>query len=154
MAVRICAEPFDPLEELRRHQAGFGAGRAKVGALASFVGSMRDFNEGDAVSSMVLEHYPGMTDRQLEDLAARAAARWQLADILIVHRVGEILPGDDIVLVATWSAHRAHAFESCRAVMEELKHSAPFWKKERTAAGERWVTRNTPANSADFETRG
>lgn len=151
MAVLICAQAFDPLEELRRFQQGFGARRHKVGALATFVGSMRDFNEGDEVASMVLEHYPGMTERHLEDLAARAATRWGLADILIVHRVGEVLPGDDIVLVATWSAHRAHAFESCRAVMEELKSTAPFWKKERTAQGERWVTKNTPGTSAAFE---
>ena len=150
MAVLICARAFDPLDELRRFQDAFGARRRTVGALATFIGSMRDFNEGDAVEAMVLEHYPGMTERHLEDIAARAMARWALADILIVHRVGEVLPGEDIVLVATWAAHRAHAFESCRAVMEELKSSAPFWKKERTARGERWVTKNTPGSSADF----
>jgi molybdopterin synthase catalytic subunit len=151
MSVRICAESFDPFAELQRHQAALGARLRSIGALASFVGTMRDFNEGEPVEAMVLEHYPGMTDKHLERLAAEAQAKWQLDEVLLVHRVGEVRPGDPIVLVATWSAHRAHAFESCRALMEELKSSAPFWKKERTASGARWVENNTPGNSADFK---
>lgn len=151
MSVRLCAEAFDPFAEIRAHQDALGARQLSIGALASFIGSMRDFNEGVAVEAMFLDHYPGMTDKHLERLAADALAKWQLDDVLIVHRVGEVRPGDPIVLVATWSAHRAHAFESCRALMEDLKSSAPFWKKERTAGGARWVENNTPGNSADFK---
>ena len=151
MSVRIHAEAFDPFNELRCHQDGLGARARGIGALATFIGTMRDFNEGEPVTSMVLEHYPGMTDKHLERLAADAMQRWQLDDILIAHRVGEVEPGDTLVLVATWSAHRAHAFESCRAVMEELKSSAPFWKKERTSEGTRWVEKNTPGHSTDFK---
>ena len=150
MSVQICSEAFDPFTVLRDFQAALGERARRIGALASFIGTMRDFNDGDAVEAMVLEHYPGMTDKHLERLAENARAKWQLDDILIVHRVGEVTPGDALVLVATWSAHRAHAFESCRAVMEELKSSAPFWKKERTADGARWVSANTPGDSAAF----
>ncbi len=151
MSVRLCAEAFDPFAEMRAHQDALGARLLSIGALASFIGSMRDFNEGEAVEAMFLDHYPGMTDKHLERLAADAMSKWQLDDVLILHRVGEVRPGDPIVLVATWSAHRAHAFESCRALMEDLKSSAPFWKKERTAGGARWVENNTPGNSADFK---
>ena len=151
MTVRICAEAFDPFAELSAFQTALGERRRGIGALASFIGSMRDFNAEEAVEAMVLEHYPGMTDKHLERIAAEARAKWRLDEVLIVHRVGEILPGDPIVLVATWSAHRAHAFESCRAVMEDLKSSAPFWKKERTVSGSRWVANNTPGSSADFK---
>lgn len=150
MSVRILAEAFDPLVELRAFQDTLGERARSIGALATFTGSMRDFNDGAPVDSMLLEHYPGMTDAHLERLADEARRKWQLDDILIVHRVGEVRPGDAIVLVATWSAHRAHAFESCRAVMEDLKSSAPFWKKEQTTAGARWVETNTPGRSADF----
>jgi molybdopterin synthase catalytic subunit len=99
---------------------------------------------------MVLEHYPGMTERHLERIAASAVERWRLDEVLVVHRVGEIRPGDAIVLVAVWSAHRAHAFESCRHIMEDLKSNAPFWKKERTADGSRWVAGNTPGTTEAF----
>jgi molybdopterin synthase catalytic subunit len=150
MTVRIVASAFDALDEIRAHELKLGERRRQIGAAATFVGSMRDFNEGDAVQSMVLEHYAGMTDRHLENMVAEAIQRWQLDDVLIVHRVGEIVPADAIVLVAVWSAHRAHAFESCRHLMEELKSSAPFWKKEVTADGERWVTKNTPGSTAGF----
>jgi len=92
---------------------------------------------------MTLEHYPGMTERHLETICAEATARWGLLDTLVIHRVGLVLPGDPIVLVAAWSAHRAEAFTACRHIMEDLKSRAPFWKKETTAQGERWVARNT-----------
>lgn len=104
---------------------------------------MRDFNEGDDVTSMVLEHYPGMTERQLEDMTREAIAAHQLEDALVIHRVGNIVPGDDIVLVAAFSAHRKAAFDACRAMMETLKSTAPFWKKETLTSGERWVEKNT-----------
>ncbi|MCA8967289.1 MAG: molybdenum cofactor biosynthesis protein MoaE, partial [Planctomycetes bacterium] len=147
------SEPFDPYDELRAAETALGERRRRVGAAATFVGSMRDFNEGEAVESMWLEHYPGMTERHLEGLVAAARARWQLDHALIVHRVGEVRPGDPIVLVAVWSAHRAHAFESCRHLMEELKSTAPFWKKEQAASGARWVANNTPGSSAEFDPR-
>jgi molybdopterin synthase catalytic subunit len=153
MSVRICPEPFDPLDELRAAERALGERRRRIGAAATFVGSMRDFNEGEPVESMWLEHYPGMTERHLEGLVTAAVERWQLDHALIVHRVGEVHPGDPIVLVAVWSAHRAHAFESCRHLMEELKSTAPFWKKERAATGARWVANNTPGSSAEFEPR-
>ena len=105
---------------------------------------MRDFNEGDAVQEMFLEHYPGMTERYLEKICADAAARWDLLDTLIVHRVGELHPTDPIVLVAVWSAHRKDAFEANRWLMEALKSRAPFWKKEQLKEGSRWVEHNTP----------
>lgn len=150
MHVRVADQPFDPLDEIRAYQQGMGERFARIGACATFVGSMRDFNEGERVESMLLEHYPGMTDKHLERIACEAQRRWQLDDVLIVHRCGEVTPGDPIVLVAVWSAHRAHAFESCRFVMEDLKSSAPFWKKERVASGERWVSNNTPGRSEQF----
>ncbi len=150
MAIRISSEPFDPLDEIRAHQDRIGEGMRRIGATAMFVGSMRDFNEGEQIDAMSLEHYPGMTEKHLEKIAEEAVSRWNLEDILIVHRVGELAPGDPIVLVAAWSAHRAHAFEAARSIMEDLKSSAPFWKKEKAASGDRWVANNTPGRSEEF----
>ncbi|MEQ8659305.1 MAG: molybdenum cofactor biosynthesis protein MoaE [Gammaproteobacteria bacterium] len=150
MKVLVSPTPFDPLDELRAFEEALGERRRRIGAAATFVGSMRDFNDGSTVESMRLEHYPGMTEQHLERIAEEACARWQLDDALIVHRVGEVHPGDAIVLVAVWSAHRAHAFESCRHIMEDLKSRAPFWKQERTADGQRWVGNNTPGTSDEF----
>ncbi|MGD8483625.1 MAG: molybdenum cofactor biosynthesis protein MoaE, partial [Thioalkalispiraceae bacterium] len=116
----------------------------QYGATAVFVGSMRDFNEGDDVQKMWLEHYPGMTEKHLEKIAHEAMQKWDLLDVLLVHRVGEIGPGEPIVLVAAWSAHRAAAFEASRYLMEELKSRAPFWKKEQLDNSSRWVAKNTP----------
>lgn len=117
----------------------------EYGACASFVGSMRDSNEGDGVVSMELEHYPGMTERELDTIEREAGERWTLLGSLIVHRVGEIAVGEPIVLCACWSAHRKASFEACRFLMEALKSRAPFWKKETLASGQtRWVERNTP----------
>ncbi|MEJ2344066.1 MAG: molybdenum cofactor biosynthesis protein MoaE [Gammaproteobacteria bacterium] len=143
MVIRILEQPFDPWRLLHEHQQAEVAG-GSFGATAVFVGSMRDFNEGDAVQAMTLEHYPGMTERHLEQIAAEARRRWEVLDILIAHRVGSLLPGEPIVLVAVWSAHRAAAFEACRYAMEELKSNAPFWKKEELESGGRWVEKNTP----------
>lgn len=141
MASCLKSEAFDPYEELQAYQAqAFTPGQ--VGATATFVGTMRDYN-GGAVTGMTLEHYPGMTERHLDEICARAGARWTLLDVLVVHRVGEIRPGETIVLVAVWSGHRAEAFEACRFIMEDLKSKAPFWKKETLASGTRWVTGNT-----------
>ena len=119
----------------------------KFGATAVFVGSMRDFNEDESITQMHLEHYPGMTEKYLQELAALAMEKWQLADVLIAHRVGDVRPADTIVVVATWSAHRAQAYEANRHIMEELKSRAPFWKKEHMSNGEsRWLEKNTPGH--------
>ena len=144
MLIEVRENPFDPWQYLAERQAQQGVS-ACSGATAVFVGTMRDFNEGDTVRDMYLEHYPGMTERHLEDLAAATLQQWSLDDVLIVHRVGHITPAQPIVLVAVWSAHRAAAFEACRQLMETLKHSAPFWKRETLVDGAvRWVDNNTP----------
>ena len=136
--------PFDPWQYLAERQVSQGV-EARSGAAAIFVGTMRDFNEGDSVQEMYLEHYPGMTEHQLETLAASALKEWSLDDVLIVHRIGRIIPTQSIVLVAVWSAHRAEAFDACRHLMESLKHSAPFWKRETLVDNSvRWVASNTP----------
>nr|WP_145930895.1 molybdenum cofactor biosynthesis protein MoaE [Acidihalobacter prosperus] len=117
----------------------------RVGATAAFVGTMRDFNVGDGVSELFLEHYPGMTERELGLIVGEAEVRWPLVDTLVIHRVGRLLPGEPIVLTAAWSAHRAAAFEACRHLMEALKQRAPFWKRETLGDGRsRWVEQNTP----------
>ncbi len=135
MPVRIQTEDFDLTTEI----AALRAGRAGVGAVVSFVGTVRDINQGTGVSSLTLEHYPGMTDKSLEDIVAQATSRWQLDEVLVIHRVGPLQPLDQIVLVAVTSAHRGEAFEACEFVMDWLKTRAPFWKKEATPQGERWV---------------
>jgi molybdopterin synthase catalytic subunit len=144
MTVSVLAEAFDPWTVLADYQAARGAAPGQFGATAVFVGTMREFSAGDNVQSMVLEHYPGMTEKHLEKICEQARTRWELNDSLIVHRVGELHPGDPIVLVAVWSAHRKAAFEASRWLMEELKTQAPFWKKEQLADGSRWVEKNTP----------
>ncbi len=151
MAVRISPVPFDPYDEIHAHQDHIGDRMRSIGATAIFVGSMRDFNDDERVDAMMLEHYPGMTEKHLEAIADEARRRWELDDVLIVHRVGELKPSDPIVLVAVWSAHRAHAFESCRFIMEDLKSSAPFWKKEQAASGERWVAKNTAGRTEEID---
>ncbi len=143
MKIRITESPFDPLAEVRDYQDEMRQ-QGKYGACAIFIGSMRDENEGEAILSMELEHYPGMTEQHLEKIAQEAGRRWPLLGTLIVHRTGTVNIADPIVLVAVWSAHRAAAFESCRYIMEDLKSSAPFWKKETTEGGQRWVEKNTP----------
>jgi molybdopterin synthase catalytic subunit len=137
-------ETFDPWQELARFQEQRLGQGGKYGATAVFVGTMRDFNQGEEVQHLTLEHYPGMTERYLEQLRAQGLERWPLLDAHILHRVGEIGPNEPIVLVAAWSAHRAEAFEACRWLMEELKSRAPFWKRETTRQGTRWVEQNTP----------
>jgi molybdopterin synthase catalytic subunit len=113
--------------------------RTDIGAIASFVGLARDMNEGSGVAAMTLEHYPGMTEKALAALVEEANARWKLLDVTVIHRVGRLLPGDSIVLVAVASSHRGEAFAACEFIMDYLKTRAPFWKKEETPQGERWV---------------
>ena len=143
MTILISDSAFDPWGYLAEYQRERAGQAGKTGATAVFVGSMRDYNQGDTVSSMFLEHYPGMTESYLEKISAEAMQRWDLNDSLIIHRVGELCPGEPIVLVAVWSAHRKEAFEASRWLMEELKSKAPFWKKERLEKGSRWVEHNT-----------
>ena len=149
MAVEIFDKPFDPWRELMSYQDDHDDLLGKFGATAVFVGSMRDFNEDEDVHRMTLEHYPGMTERHLEEICAAAKKRWDLLEILVIHRVGELLPGDPIVLIAVWSAHRAAAFDASRHVMEDLKSRAPFWKKETLNEGHRWVASNTPGSTSN-----
>lgn len=141
MRIEIHDKHFDPWEALQAYQATLPAGQ--YGACNVFVGTMRDFNEGDDVSEMFLEHYPGMTEKHLQHIAEEAVTHWSLLDAIIIHRVGTIRPNDPIVLVAAWSAHRKAAFEASRFMIEDLKHKAPFWKREATSQGERWVEKNT-----------
>ncbi len=135
---------FDPLATQRDYQVQSMQGHTIFGATANFIGTMRDFNEGDDVQSMVLEHYPAMTDKQLNQIVDEACEQWPIQNTLVVHRVGEIFPSEAIVLVAVWSTHRGAAFDACRYIMEALKHKAPFWKKESLTTGStRWVEENT-----------
>ena len=143
MPSEIRPSTFDPWQETQAYQKA-NLEDGKYGATASFVGTMRDFNQGDDVTSMTLEHYPGMTENYLDKICDEAKTRWDLLDCLIIHRVGDIQPNDPIVLTVVWSAHRKAAFEACRYLMEELKSRAPFWKKEGLEDGHRWVEQNTP----------
>jgi molybdopterin synthase catalytic subunit len=143
--IEVRAQAFDPWVEIDRYQTGvLNHQQSRYGATAVFVGTMRDVNEAAAVHAMTLEHYPGMTERHLQRITEEAMGRWDIIDILILHRVGELHPGEPIVLIAVWSAHRAAAFEACRFLIEDLKSRAPFWKKERLDAGFRWVEKSTP----------
>ncbi len=141
--IEIRTTRFDPWLELQKYTASLSI-KGGYGATAVFIGSMRDFNEGDNVTAMTLEHYPGMTEKHLEKILHQAQQQWPLLDSLIIHRVGEVLPDDSIVLVAVWTAHRASAYDANRFIMEELKSNAPFWKKETLVDGTRWVEKNTP----------
>ncbi|MGF1546874.1 MAG: molybdenum cofactor biosynthesis protein MoaE [Thiotrichales bacterium] len=143
--VQICPGPFDPWALLQRFQAEAMSDPARSGANAVFLGTMRDRNEGAPVAAMTLEHYPGMTEQHLRQIIAEANARWTLHECFIAHRVGAIQPGATIMLTAVWSSHRKEAFEACRYLVEELKHRAPFWKRETLDSGDtRWVDSNTP----------
>ena len=143
MPVRIQREDFDVARELERLRAG----DVRIGAIASFVGLVRDVNEASEVRAMTLEHYPGMTEKALAKIVEEARSRWNIIDAIVIHRVGELKPGDQIVLAAVAGAHRGEVFAACEFIMDYLKTRAPFWKKEQTPAGERWVE----ARSSDEE---
>ena len=143
LKIEVTDQAFSPWSLLETYEREQTALHGKAGAAATFVGTMRDFNEGDDVQGMTLEHYPGMTEKHLEAICAEAGERWDLLDTLVVHRVGDLQPNDPIVLVAVWSAHRKDAFEASRFIMEDLKSKAPFWKKEQLSEGARWVEKNT-----------
>lgn len=135
MPVRIQTEDFDLSTEVKQLRSG----DCRVGAVATFIGTVRDQNDGASVSAMTLEHYPVMTEKSLEEIIQKAKSRWDIFDVLIIHRVGPLHLEDQIVLVAVTSAHRGEAFAACEFVMDYLKTLAPFWKKEVTSEGERWV---------------
>lgn len=144
MSVRVQQEDFDLSAEV----AALRAGQPGVGAVAAFVGLVRDMNEGSGVSEMALEHYPGMTEKALEAIVAEARTRWDILGTRIIHRVGTLQPCDQIVLVAVSSAHRGEAFAACEFIMDYLKTRAPFWKREVTPAGARWVDARETDDSA------
>jgi molybdopterin synthase catalytic subunit len=150
MPVRVQPHDFDAgaeIADLRRDDG-------RVGAVASFIGTVRDVNEGAGVATMTLEHYPGMTERSLEAICDQAKSRWDILDTLVIHRYGELRPTDQIVLVAVTSAHRGEAFAACQYIMDFLKTEAPFWKKETTPQGERWVQARTADDEAAARWRG
>lgn len=150
MTVKVQIQDFD----LGREVAALTRGNPAIGAVASFVGLCRATSDGSSVSSMTLEHYPGMTERTLEDIVAQASARWNIFDALVVHRYGRLLPGDQIVLVVVIGAHRGETFAACEFIMDFLKTEAPFWKKEETPQGVRWVdARETDDRSAERWTK-
>lgn len=135
MSVRVQQEDFDLGQEV----AQLRQGQTGVGAVVSFVGTVRDMNEGAAVAGMELEHYPGMTEKAIADIVSQAGQRWVLTGAVVIHRVGRLAPGDQIVLVAVASAHRGTAFAACEFIIDYLKTDAPLWKKEQTPDGARWV---------------
>lgn len=144
MTVRVQEADFDLNAEL----TALRAGDPRVGALASFVGLVRDVNDGTGISEMTLEHYPGMTEKALEAIVDEAKGRWDIYGALVIHRVGPLRPCDQIVLVAVTSAHRGEAFAACEFIMDYLKTRAPFWKRETTSAGARWVDARDSDDSA------
>ena len=150
MRIEIRPDPFDPWQEIASHQQSGDLKPGSYGACSAFIGTMRDFNQGDEVQSLYLEHYQGMTEKLLGDYAEQVSGQYGLLDLLIVHRVGAIYPNDPIVLVCAWSAHRAAAFDGCRDMMEYLKSKATFWKKEtvldKDTASQRWVEQTSEIN--------
>jgi molybdopterin synthase catalytic subunit len=146
MKIAVQTEDFDLSSETRR----LCAGRKDLGATVSFTGLVRDMSADSSLLALELEHYPGMTEKALGEIGAEARQRWDLSDLTIIHRVGRLQPGDNIVLVITASAHRREAFEACEFLMDYLKTRAPFWKKEITRDGERWVaSRHSDADAAE-----
>jgi molybdopterin synthase catalytic subunit len=144
MTVRVQEADFDLGAEL----LALRAADARVGALASFLGLVRDLNDGASVREMTLEHYPGMTEKALEEIVTEAKDRWDIYDALVIHRVGPLKPCDQIVLVAVTSAHRGEAFVACEFIMDYLKTRAPFWKREATPGGAHWVDAREADDSA------
>ena len=144
MAIRIQTTAFDPGTET----GAMHAANAGVGAVVTFTGYVRDFNDGRDVAGMFLEHYPGMTEKALGNIVLEAEQRWPILKLEVIHRVGALAPGEPIVFVGVASAHRQAAFQACDFVMDYLKTRAPFWKKEQTADGPHWVEARASDDSA------
>ena len=147
MKVEIFDKSYDPWQEAQQYQKDC-LGTGKFGAMSLFIGTMRDLNEGAAITSMTLEHYSEMTQKHLEQIAKDTMNKFDVLDVMLLHRVGEVFPSDPIVCVVVWSEHRAAAYDANRFVMEDLKAKAPFWKKETLKDEQenkgRWVEKNTP----------
>ena len=144
--ISVQTEPFDPAAE----ELAIREDNASIGAVVTFLGLMRDINEGDAVTTMALEHYPGMTEKSLRNIVDEANERWDLDGVRVVHRVGKLTPEEPIVIVVVASRHRGDAFKGCEFIIDYLKTRAPFWKKEQTLSGERWVeARHSDAAAED-----
>lgn len=150
MTVRVQTEDFDAGREIELLRAG----DARVGAVATFLGTVRDVNDAARISTLTLEHYPGMTEKALGAIVTEAKGRFDILDVLVIHRVGRLAPTDQIVLVAVTSAHRGDAFDACRFLMDYLKTRAPFWKKETTPEGTRWVDARVSDDEAAARWRG
>jgi molybdopterin synthase catalytic subunit len=148
--IRVQTEDFDPGAEIARLHDG----RSDIGAVVSFVGLVRGESHGEALTSMTLEHFPGMTERELLRIADEARARWKLNDVVVVHRIGTLKPGERIVLVVTAAGHRQAAFEAGEFLMDYLKTRAPFWKREQRASGEHWVEARESDDRAAERWRG
>ncbi len=145
MKISVQREDFDAGAEI----TALRRGNPRIGAVASFIGLVRDANEGEAVRTLSLEHYPGMTEKSIAAIIEEARSRWNILDALVIHRIGELRPLDQIVLVAVAGGHRGEAFAACEFIMDYLKTRAPFWKKEHTPAGARWVeSRGTDEDAA------
>lgn len=144
MPVRVQTADFDLSAEV----AQLRLSNPRVGAVVSFVGTVRDLNDGASVREMELEHYPVMTERALAQIVEQAKARWPIFDALVIHRIGPLQPREQIVLVAVTSPHRGEAFAACEFIMDYLKTQAPFWKKEQTPEGARWVDARESDDSA------
>ena len=144
MSVSVQQEDFDIGAEI----TALTRGRHQVGALATFTGLVRDINDGSGVHAMTLEHYPGMTENALEEIVEQARGRWEVDGVRVIHRFGRLMPGDQIVFVAVTSAHRGEAFAACEFIMDFLKTRAPFWKREETPEGARWVDAREADDSA------
>jgi len=143
--IQIQTEDFD----LAAEYAALGKSHS-TGAVVTFIGKVRDFNQGDSVSGLTLEHYPGMTEKSLAKILVEAETRWSIQSVKVIHRVGELALGDQIVFVGVASMHRGDAFQACEFIMDYLKTQAPFWKKEATEAGSHWVdARETDTTAAD-----
>ena len=145
MSVRVQTGDFNAGEEINSMRLS----RSDIGAVAAFIGQVRDLNNGEQVTALTLEHYPGMTEKSLENIVEQAKQRWDIFDALVVHRIGTLHPADQIVLVVVGGAHRGEAFAACEFIMDYLKTEAPFWKKEQVPDGERWVE----AKSSDHNAR-
>ena len=150
MKIEIINEKFDPWQSLVDYKKNDLQNDPRIGASSVFLGTMRDFNEDSDVTGMELQHYPGMTEKYLEDIVNNAIKKYKIIDGLVMHRVGFLEPTDPIVIVATWSEHRDNAFNATRDIMESLKSEAPFWKKESTDKGFRWAQ---PSNNSDTESQ-
>ena len=150
MQIRLTDRPFDP----QREEVAFAAGHPEMGALVSFVGLCRDNNEGAAVRQLHIDHYAGFSEKEITRLAQDVAARFDCPDLLVVHRVGDIRPGEAIVLVAALSRHRTNAFDAVRVLMDYLKTDAPLWKKETRMDGTRWIEPRTEDRARRAEAEG